>query len=130
MPSGKTGLFAKKKIGQELDKLTGRRKERIVQKKKKKTIEVIDPSGGDLDQKEQLPDTYEPEEGVGFFGYIFLLIIIAFSVVGVLKTFENDLLNYFPQTENIYRLLDEQLQYVAETVKNIIVIISDLIKSY
>ena len=72
LPSGKTGLFAKKKIGQELDKLTGRRKERIVQKKKKKTIEVIDPSGGDLDQKEQLPDTYEPEEGVGFFGYIFL----------------------------------------------------------
>ena len=75
LPSGKTGLFAKKKIGQELDKLTGRRKERIVQKKKKKTIEVIDPSGGDLDQKEQLPDTYEPEEGVGFFGYIFFLSV-------------------------------------------------------
>ena len=47
-----------------------------------------------------------------------------------LKTFEDDLLNYYPETEYIYTLLDEQLEYVAETVKNIIIIISDLINSY
>ena len=35
LPSGKTGLFARKKIGQELDKLTGR-KINIIQKKTKK----------------------------------------------------------------------------------------------
>ena len=39
LPSGKTGLFAKKKIGKELDKLTGRKRESIVQKRQKKTRE-------------------------------------------------------------------------------------------
>ena len=51
-------------------------------------------------------------------------------MVGILKTFENDLLNNFPETEYIYQLLDEQLEYLAESVKNIIVIINDLINSY
>ena len=39
LPSGKTGLFAKKKIGKELDKLTGRKEKKIVQKKQKKIKE-------------------------------------------------------------------------------------------
>ena len=108
LPSGKTGLFAKRKIGKELDKLTGRKEKRTVQKREKKireveidTIEkVIDPSSGSLDDNEkQAPDTYDPKQGLGFFGYIFLLIIVVFSIVGALKTFENDLLNYFPKTE-------------------------------
>ena len=50
--------------------------------------------------------------------------------MGVLKTFENDLLNYFPQTEYIFELLDRQLEFFAETVKNMIVIINDLMDSY
>ena len=50
--------------------------------------------------------------------------------MGVLRTFENDLLNYFPETEYIYELLDEQLEFLAESVKNIIVIINDLINTY
>ena len=36
LPSGKTGLFAKKKIGQELDKLTGRKERKTLKKKQKK----------------------------------------------------------------------------------------------
>ena len=80
--------------------------------------------------REKLPDIYKPKQGLGFFGYIFLLIIIGFSIVGVLRTFENDLLNYFPQTEYIFELLNEQSAYVSESVKNIIVIINDLIRSY
>ena len=36
LPSGKTGLFAKKKIGRELDKLTGRKIESSLEKTKKK----------------------------------------------------------------------------------------------
>jgi len=60
----------------------------------------------------------------------FLLIIIGFSIVGILRTFENDLLNYFPETEYIYELLDKQLEFLAESVKNIIVIINDLVDSY
>ena len=148
LPSGKTGLFAQRKIGKELDKLTGRKSVRTVQKRRKKiremeidTIEkVIDPSSGNQDEvdpssknlgdKKQVPDIDQPKLGLGFFGYIFLLIIIGFSIVGVLRTFENDLLNYFPKTEYIYRLLDKQLEFLAETVKNMIVIVNDLISSY
>ena len=138
LPSGKTGLFAKKKIGKELDKLTGRKVKSPVRKKQKKIREieidniekVIDPSSEILDNEKKLPDVYKPKRGLGFFGYIFLLIIIGFSIVGVLRTFENDLLNNFPETEYIFELLDEQSEYVSETVKNMIVIINDLIASY
>ncbi len=138
LPSGKTGLFAKRKIGKELDKLTGRKRESAVKKKPKKireleinTIEkMIDPASGSLDSEEKTKNINESKQGLGFFGYIFLLIIIGFSIVGILKTFENDLLNYFPETEYIYRLLDKQLEYLAETVKNMIVIVNDLMNSY
>ena len=138
LPSGKTGLFAKKKIGKELDKLTGRKTIGGAKKKQKKIKEItidtiekpIDPSSELSDNNKQLPDAYKSNQGLGFFGYIFLLIIIGFSIVGILKTFENDLLNYFPKMEYIYRLLDEQLEYLAETVKNMIVIINDLINYY
>ena len=128
LPSGKTGLFAKKKIGKELDKLTGRKLKNIVTKKKIK--KELDPSSENLNNKKQLSDVYNTKEGLGFFGYIFLIIIIGFSIVGILRTFENDLLNYFPEMEYVYKLLDEQLEYLAETVKNMIVIINDLINSY
>ena len=147
LPSGKTGLFAKKKIGKELDKLTGRKRESIVQKRQKKIREfkidsiekkidpssiekTIDPSSESLDNKNQVPDIDKPKHGLGFLGYIFLLIIIGFSIVGILKTFENDLLSYFPETEYIFELLDKQLEFLAETVKNMIVIVNDLISSY
>jgi len=138
LPSGKTGLFAKRKIGKELDKLTGRKSGRTVQKRQKKikeveidTIEkVIDPSSENLDDEKQASDIDKPKQGLGFFGYIFLLIIIGFSIVGILRTFENDLLNYFPETEYIYKLLDEQLEFLSETVKNMIVIVNDLISAY
>jgi len=147
LPSGKTGLFAKKKIGKELDKLTGRKRESIVQKRQKKIREfkidsiekkidpsfiekTIDPSSESLDNKNQVPDIDKQKHGLGFFGYIFLLIIIGFSIVGVLRTFENDLLNYFPETEYIYELLDKQLEFLAESVKNMIVIFDDLMSSY
>ena len=138
LPSGKTGLFAKRKIGRELDKLTGRKERKTAQKRQKKireveinTIEkVIDPSSEIADDEKQVSDIDKPKQGLGFFGYIFLLIIIGFSIVGILRTFENDLLNYFPETEYIYQLLDEQLEFLAETVKNMIVIVNDLISSY
>ena len=139
LPSGKTGLFAKRKIGKELDKLTGRKVKGTVKKRQKKikqeieidTIErIIDPSAETSDNEKKLPDIYKPKQGLGFFGYIFLLIIIGFSIVGILKTFENDLLNNFPETEYIFQLLDKQLEFFSETVKNMIVIINDLMDSY
>ena len=63
-------------------------------------------------------------------GYFFLIVIIGFSLVGVLKTFENDLIIYFPEAGYIFELLNEQLEYLAESVKNLIVIIKDLVNSY
>ena len=138
LPSGKTGLFAKRKIGKELDKLTGRKGKSTVKKRQKKIREVeidtiekqIDPSSESLDDENQSSDIDQAKQGLGFIGYIFLLIIIGFSIVGVLRTFENDLLNYFPETEYIYELLDKQLKFFSETVKNMIIIVKDLIHPY
>ena len=131
-------MFAKKKIGRELDKLTGRKEKSTAKKWQKKiqAIEIqaiekqIDPSSESAIDKEQLPDIYKTGEGLGFFGYIFLLIILGFSVVGILKTFETDLINRFPEIEYIFEVLNEQLIYISETVKNLIVIFNDLIDSY
>jgi hypothetical protein len=131
LPSGKTGLFARKNISRELDEVTGRKERKIIRKKQKKQKKQgeVDPSEStNVDKK--LPDIYKPKQSLGFFGYIFLIIIIGFSVVGILKTFEDDLLNYFPELEYVYELFNEQIEYLAETVKNIIVIINDLIDSY
>ncbi len=129
LPSGKTGIFAKKKIGKELDKIIGRKQIKTYKKKSKKNKEV-NPSSEAFNNKDKLPILYEPREGLGFLGYFFLLIIITFSIVGVLKTFENDLLIYFPETEYVYFFLDNQLEYFSETIKNIIVLTKDLITSY
>ena len=136
LPSGKTGLFARRKISQELDEITGRKEKKITRKRKKK-LEEVDPSSESLDnelenilEEKKLPDIYERKQGLGFFGYIFLLIIIGFSAVGVLRTFENDLLNAFPEMEYIYEVLDEQLEFLAESVKNMITIVNDFISSY
>ena len=129
LPSGKTGLFARKKISQELDEITGR-KEKKIYKKRKKKLEEVDPSSGSFDVEKKLSDDKETRQGVGFFGYIFLILIIGFSIVGILKTFEDDLLNYFPESEYLFSLFNEQLKYLAESVKNLIVLISDLINSY
>ena len=129
LSSGKTGLFARRKISQELDEVTGRKEKKIIKKKKKK-LEEVDPSSGSLSNEKKLPDIYKSKEGLGFFGFIFLFIIIGFSIVGILKTFETDLVEYFPEMEYVFEMLNEQLIYFSETVKNLITIISDLINSY
>ena len=129
LPSGKTGLFARKKIGQELDKITGR-KVRRTPKKKSKKIEEVNPSSANLETDRFSSASNNAKQGIGFFGYIFLIIIIGFSLVGILKTFENDLITNFPEIEYIYEILNQQLIYISETVKNLITIFKDLINSY
>ena len=130
LPSGKTGLFAKKKIGKELDKITGRKRETPIDKKKKKVKKEVDPLSESLTNEKNLPEVYKPKHGLGFFGYIFLVIIIGFSLIGILKTFENDLLINFPEMQNIYEILDLQLEYFSETIKNMVIIVQDLLGSY
>jgi len=129
LPSGKTGLFAKKKIGQELDKITGRKRTKTIKKRKK--LEEVNPSSVDnYNNEKRLPDIYKSKHGLGFFGYIFLIIIIGFSLVGILKTFENDLITYYPETTLVFETLNQQLEYLSESFKNLIVIIGDLINTY
>jgi predicted Zn finger-like uncharacterized protein len=123
LPSGKTGIFAKKKIGQELNKITGKKAKKISGVK-------IDPSSLGTNNSNQLPDVYRSKKGLGFLGYIFLIIIISLSIIGIIKTFEDTWLNYFPQDEYIFELLDVQLEYIAETFKNFITIAKDLYNSY
>ena len=129
LPSGKTGLFAKKKIGKELDKLTGRKKTEPIPKKQKRSKKDVNPSGA-INNTKQLPDIYNPKKGLGFFSFILLSIIVIFSIVGVIKTFENDLIYYFPEVEYFLELLNLQLEYFSETFKNMIIIVKDLIDSY
>ena len=129
LPSGKTGLFSKKKIGKDLDRITGRKIENVTENKRKKIKKEVDPSSQEMGS-ERLPDIYRSNEGIGFFGFIFLMIVIGFSLVGLLKTFETDLINNFTEAEYLFEVLDQQLIYVSETFKNVITIINDLINSY
>ena len=129
LPSGKTGLFARKEIGIELNKIAG-----IVRNKSSKKMfpkpKVFDPSSVSEGGKEQLPDIYKKKNGIGFFGYIFILLIISLSLVGAIKTFEDYWLDYFPQHILFFAFIDQQLNFFTETFKNMITILNDLINSY
>jgi len=126
--SGKTGLVAKRTIAAELNRLAGIAKPKKSRKRVKKTEEVeiesiskiIDPSSEQIDSDEQ------QKKGLGFFGYIILLTIITLSIIGILKTFQNELIMYFPETEYIF----DKGENIFESMGYIITIIIDLIKSY
>ena len=126
--SGKTGLLAKRTIGAELNRRAGIVKPKKSRKKEKKIREmeiesiskIIDPSS------EQLDSDNQQKKGLGFFGYIIILTIITLSIVGVLKTFQNELIMYFPETEYIF----DKGENIFESMGYIITIITDLIKSY
>ena len=126
--SGKTGLLAKRTIGAELNRRAGIAKPKKSRKRVKKNEEIeiesiskiIDPSS------EQLDSDNQQKEGLGFFGYIILLTIITLSIIGVLKTFQNELIMYFPEVEFIF----DKGEYIFESMGYIITIIKDIIKSY
>ena len=123
LPSGKTGLFARKIISKELNQIAGR-------EEKNKKIGEVNPSSGGLGYESTLPDKYKPRKSMGFFSYTFLIIIIGVSIIGALKFFEDDVLIYYPEIGYLYTMLDQQLEYIAETSKNLFVLIDDLINSY
>ena len=126
--SGKTGLLAKRSIGTELNRRAGIVKPKKSRKKVKKNEEIeiesiskiIDPSS------EQLDSDNQQKEGLGFFGYIILLTVITLSVIGVLKTFQTELIMYFPEVEYIF----DKGEHIFESMGYIIIIIKDLIKYY
>lgn len=126
--SGKTGLLAKRTIAAELNRLAGMAKPKKSRKRVKKTEEVeienitkiIDPSSELIDSDDQ------QKKGLGFLGYIILLTIITLSIIGILKTFQNELIMYFPETEYIF----DKGENIFESMGYIIIMIKDLIKSY
>ena len=126
--SGKTGLVAKRTIAAELNRLAGIAKPKKSRKRVKKTEEVeiesiskiIDPSSEQIDNDDQ------QKKGLGFFGYIILLSVITLSIIGILKTFQNELIMYFPETEYIF----DKGENIFESMGYIITMIKDLIKSY
>ena len=126
LPSGKTGLFAKKTISQELNEIVKRKTNNINNNK----ISEVDPSLENMGGENNLPDIYKEKKSFGFFGYVFLIILLSFSSIGLLKFFEDDLINYFPQLQYIFEIIDVQLIYINETIENIIVIAKDLLESY
>ena len=109
LPSGKTGRLARKKISQELNKLTGKK-----QVKKSKTI----------DQTAQSADQYqETEKGMGIFSFLIVFITFVAAIILALDTFKHLLIPLFPDLENY-------LLYIFETLNNIYIIITDLINNY
>ena len=125
--SGKTGLVAKRTIAAELNRLAGivpKKSRKKVKKTEKVEIEsiskIIDPSSEQIDSDDQ------QKKGLGFFSYIILLTIITLSIIGILKTFQNELIMYFPETEYIF----DKGENIFESMGYIIAIIKDIIKSY
>ena len=126
--SGKIGLLAKKTIGAELNRRAGIIKPKKSRKKAKEIGEIqignesktIDPSS------EQIESTNQQKNGLGFFGYIILLAIVVLSIIGILKTFQNELIMYFPETEYIY----EKGGNIFESMDYLITIIKDIIKLF
>jgi len=122
--SGKTGLVAKRTIAAELNRLAGIAKPKKSRKRVKKTEEVeiesiskiIDPSSEQIDSDDQ------QKKGLGFFSYIILLTVITLSIIGILKTFQNELIMYFPETEYIF----DKGENIFESMGYIITIIKDL----
>ena len=126
--SGKTGLLARRTIGAELNRRAGIVKPKKIRKRLKKDEEIeieniskiIDPSS------EQVDSDNQQKGGLGFLGYIIVLTIITLSIIGVLKTFQNELIMYFPDIEFIF----DKGENIFESMDYIITIIKDLIISY
>ena len=126
--SGKTGLLAKRTIGAELNRRAGIAKPKKSRKRAKKNEEIeiekiskiIDPSSEHIDSNNQ------QKGGLGFFGYIIVLTIITLSIIGILKTFQAELIMYFPEVEYIF----DKGENIFESMGYIITIIKDLIEFY
>jgi len=61
--------------------------------------------------------------GFGFLNFLIVLFLISISIIGVLETFKDQILPFFPNLENY-------LTYFYETVNNIYILSIDLIRSY
>ena len=106
LPSGKAGRLAKNEISKELDE---------------KIERSIDPSIQSMSIATSEKD--EKNQGIGFLTSIFIILIGVIFTIGVLETFKNELVVYWPE-------LEFYLEYVYETLRNIRTISRDLFYSY
>ena len=105
LSSGKIGRLAKSDIGKELDEKIGK---------------AIDPS---MESMSVNTSEDEKDQGIGFLASVFIILIGAISTIGILETFKNELIVYWPE-------LEFYLEYVYETLQNIRIILRDLFYSY
>ena len=63
------------------------------------------------------------ENGLGFFGYIIILLIIFLSAIGFIETFKENIIVFWPNVDN-------QLNFIYETFDNMTTIVKDILKSY
>ena len=110
LPSGKTGRLARKKISNELNSLTGRKK---IKKSKSR-----DKSGQSTDQYQEIE-----RKGMGIFSFLLILFISVAAIILFLDTFKNLLTPFFPY-------LNDYLVYIFETLNNIYIIIKDIFNNY
>ena len=106
LPSGKAGRLAKNEISKELDEK--------IERSIDPSIESMSIAASEKDEKNQ---------GIGFLTSVFIILIGAISAIGVLQTFKNELVVYWPE-------LEFYLEYVYETLGNIRIILRDLFYSY
>ena len=106
LPSGKAGRLAKNEISKELDEK--------IERSIDPSIESMSIAASEKDEKNQ---------GIGFLTSVFIILIGAISAIGVLQTFKNELVVYWPE-------LEFYLEYVYETLRNIRTISRDLFYSY
>ena len=116
LPSGKTGKLAKSVIAIELNDRVGKQQSR---ENLEKGLNDINPSL----EEESISSKKSKNRGLGFFGSIFVVLIAAIFIIGILETFKDELIVYWPD-------LEFYLEYVYETFQNLRVIFRDLFYSY
>ena len=114
LPSGKTGKLAKKKISLELNKKTGRKEEKRLNKK----IEIPASKG-----TTQIYSEKDKDKGIGLFSFLIVLIMFFAAIILALDTFKHLIIPFWPK-------LDSYLVYIYETLNNIFIIIKDLFNNY
>ena len=87
------------------------------------TVKKINPSKSEPIKKKKTESKKitlaENKKSLGLFGYVFLIFLIFVSTLGILETFKNELIVYWPQ-------INTQLIFVYESVNNILVIVKEL----
>ena len=90
---------------------------------KKHGIKIIDPSSSNLSSNKKRSNKKTVNVGFGFYNYLIFFIVFVLAFFGVLNLTKDLLILYFPN-------LEYSINYIYETINNIILIINDIISNY